>query len=237
MKRAIALAVVTVIFGAVVFLREWPVSLYMHFSPPEPETSLAERLAVVGRTQGDAVFLRIFKEEADLEVWLSDGEIFHLFQSYPICRWSGELGPKLQEGDHQAPEGFYTVVRDSLNPNSKYHLSFNLGFPNEFDRSLDRTGSFLMVHGGCVSVGCYAMTDPGIEEIYGLVEAALEQGQPAVQVHALPFRMSDDNVARYAESPWIGFWHNLKEGYDAFEETRRPPVVEAVDGVYFVSQG
>lgn len=186
---------------------------------------------------GDPVFIRIFKESSELEVWLRKTSGYALFKVYPICNYSGELGPKLKEGDRQSPEGFYFVGREQLNPNSSYHLSFNLGFPNTYERSLGRTGSFLMVHGNCVSIGCYAMTDAGIEEIYLIVEAALNAGQEQFQVQAFPFRMTEENVRRYPGSRWLDFWRNLKEGYDVFEATRVPPKVRAGDGVYEFSDG
>ena len=165
---------------------------------------LEARLERGGFAAGDAVFIRIFKEEAILELWLERSGRYERFETYPICRWSGELGPKLKEGDGQSPEGFYEVRLESLNPNSRYHLSFNLGFPNAFDRAHARTGSYLMVHGGCSSVGCYAMTNPGIDEIYRLTEAALQAGQDAVAVHIFPFRMTEERMARPGRAPAIG---------------------------------
>lgn len=134
------------------------------------------------------------------------GERYALFDSYPICAFSGGPGPKLAEGDGQSPEGFYEVGRRQLNPDSAYHLAFDLGFPNALDRMLGRTGSYLMVHGSCVSIGCYAMTDHGITEIYGLVAAALEAGQPGVPVHVFPFRMTPSAMAAAADSTWAAFW-------------------------------
>ena len=178
---------------------------------------------------GAPVFIRIFKQESELELWADGGNKYVLVKRYPICKWSGRLGPKLKEGDLQSPEGFYRVTPERLNPNSRFHLSFNVGFPNAYDKAHGRTGSFLMVHGNCVSIGCYAMTDPGIEEIYGLVEAALTAGQPSVQVHIFPFRLTGENLRAHEKSKWIGFWRNLKQGYDAFETRRRPPEI-IVDG-------
>ena len=173
---------------------------------------------------GAPVFIRIFKETAELEVWMKNvlGE-WVLFQNYPICYSSGMLGPKLKQGDLQSPEGFYTVAKSQMNPNSKYHLSFNLGFPNKFDKANGRTGSYLMVHGNCLSVGCYAMTDGKIEEIYTLAESAFNNGQESFQVHVFPFRMNDDNMMFYEKSKWIGFWKNLKQGYDYFEQHKEVP--------------
>ncbi|MCP5075784.1 MAG: murein L,D-transpeptidase, partial [Rhodobacteraceae bacterium] len=190
---------------------------------------LAERLEAKGLEHGAPVFIRIFKEERELEVWVKADSTFSLFHTYPICNYSGDLGPKLKEGDQQSPEGFYTVGLSALNPDSSYHLSFNLGFPNAFDRSHQRTGSYLMVHGNCLSIGCYAMTNTGIEEIYVLAEAALRQGQRQFQVHAFPFRMTAERLAQETGNRWIGFWENLREGYDLFEKTKVPPVV-ALDG-------
>lgn len=172
------------------------------------------------------LFIRIFKEESELEVWKQrDDGHFHHFKTYPICNWSGDLGPKLAQGDKQAPEGFYTIHNGLMNPNSGFHLAFNLGFPNAYDRANGRTGSFLMVHGKCKSAGCYAMTDALIEEIYALARETFEGGQPSFEVHAYPFRMTDANMTRHKGSKWYDFWKTLKEGHDHFETTRQPPPV------------
>jgi murein L,D-transpeptidase YafK len=164
------------------------------------------------------------KESSELEVWMRNAaRTWILLDIYPICRWSGALGPKLKEGDYQSPEGFYMVTRRAMNPNSSYHLSFNLGFPNAFDRNHGRSGSFLMVHGACASVGCYAMTDRLIEDIYGLVGAAQTAGQTEIPVHVFPFRMTEANLARHQSHPSKPFWINLKTGWDWFETNARPP--------------
>lgn len=175
---------------------------------------------------GDPVFIRIFKEENILELWMKPENTYTytLVKTYPICRWSGKLGPKFREGDHQAPEGFYSTNLQNLNPNSKYHLSFNMQFPNEFDRAHGRTGSFLMVHGDCVSEGCYAMTDPLIEEIYVLVERALMRGQAEVPIHIFPFRMTNDRLRQEFASSHYPFWWNIQQGYNYFEENKNPPL-------------
>ena len=196
------------------------------------ERSFEEQLNDKGFAMGDPVFMRIFKEEAVLEVWMQKGDAFGLFKTYPICNYSGNLGPKLREGDRQSPEGFYFVGKSALNPNSSYHLSFNLGFPDAYDHARDRTGSYLMVHGDCLSIGCYAMTDAGIEEIYGLGEAALNAGQSFFRVHAFPFRMTDARMAQAVEDRWYPFWRNLKQGYDAFEAGFVPPDVTVENGYY-----
>lgn len=194
--------------------------------PATPDlAALKQRLADKGLELGAPVFVRIFKKEARLEVWLKKDERFAYFAAYPICFYSGRLGPKLKQGDRQAPEGFYTVASHQLNPNSREHLAFNLGYPNPFDRAHGRTGDFLMVHGGCASIGCYAMTDPVIDEIWALVTAALRGGQGRFHVHALPFRMTDLNMLRYRSHKWATFWQDLKQGYDLFEATGLPPLV------------
>jgi murein L,D-transpeptidase YafK len=185
-----------------------------------------------GLQLGQNIFIRIFKETSELEVWIKGGNAFELFKTYEICNFSGKLGPKLKEGDYQSPEGFYFVTSKQLNPNSSYHLSFNLGFPNTYDRANARTGSYLMVHGNCVSIGCYAMRDAGIEEIYLLAEAALKNGQAFFRVHAFPFRMTPESMERHKGSEWLDFWQNLKTGYDFFEEHRVPPNVTVVENKY-----
>ena len=157
---------------------------------------------------------------------------FVRFATYPICLWSGRLGPKLKEGDSQAPEGFYTIASEQLNPNSRWHRAFNLGFPNVFDKSKGRYGSFIMVHGGCSSIGCYAMTDPVVDELWRFVTAALDAGQERVPVHVFPFRLTDGNLKSRKSSQWAGFWGDLKKGYDLFERTRLPPVVSLCNGRY-----
>ncbi|MGB3021489.1 MAG: murein L,D-transpeptidase family protein [Methyloceanibacter sp.] len=205
--------------------------------PGTPELAkLDERLNAEGLQLGAPVFLRIFKLESKLELWMEKDGRYRLFATYPICLWSGRLGPKLQEGDLQAPEGFYAVTKEQLNPNSRWHRSFNLGFPNDFDRSHGRTGSFLMVHGGCLSVGCYAMTDDVVDEIWRLVTAALDRGQPRFEVQVFPFRLTERNLAARTSDQWSPFWAELKRGYDAFERTHKPPAISVCDGRYVVAE-
>lgn len=206
--------------------------------PGTPDLArLDERLATHGAKLGMPVYVRIFKLESELELWVEkDGRFVH-FATYPICLWSGRLGPKLREGDRQAPEGFYTVAAEQLNPNSRMHRSFNLGFPNIFDQAHGRTGSFLMVHGGCASVGCYAVTDPAVDEIWRLVTAALDQGQARFPVHVFPFRMTDRNVRLRKGFRWEGFWADLKQGYDLFERSGMPPVASVCKGRYVLAAG
>jgi murein L,D-transpeptidase YafK len=182
------------------------------------------------------MFVRIFKEESELEVWKqrADGRFYH-YKTYPICSWSGALGPKIKQGDKQAPEGFYQIARTQMNPNSQFHLAFNLGYPNAFDKANKRSGDFLMVHGKCASAGCYAMTDALIEEIYALARESFIGGQDMIQVHAYPFRMTDANLARQKTSEWYPFWQTLKEGHDHFETTRTTPAVAVCSRKYVVN--
>lgn len=207
--------------------------------PPSEQPLTKESLMLLGKKGMETsapIYVRIFKEESELEVWKarSDGRFYH-FKTYPICSWSGELGPKLATGDRQAPEGFYTINPKQMKPDSGYYLAFNLGFPNAYDKSQGRTGQFVMIHGKCKSAGCYAMTDALVEEIYALARDALRGGQPNFQVHAFPFRMTDEKLARYKTHKWFSFWKTLKEGYDAFEVTRVPPNVVVCERKYVVN--
>jgi murein L,D-transpeptidase YafK len=179
------------------------------------------------------MLVRLFKQEAELEVWKQDASgRYELLKTYPICRWSGELGPKIKEGDRQAPEGFYPITPAQMNPNSQFYLSFNMGYPNAYDKAWGRTGSQLMVHGDCSSRGCYAMTDDQISEIYALARESFFGGQRAFQVQAYPFRMTAANFAKHRNNPNIPFWRMLKEGNDHFELTRQEPVVEVCEKRY-----
>jgi len=179
------------------------------------------------------ILMRLFKEESELEVWKQDTTgHFQILKVYPICRWSGDLGPKLHEGDRQAPEGFYAITPELMNPNSNYYLAINIGFPNRFDKANDRDGTFLMIHGDCWSSGCYAMTDEQIGEIYSLARDSFLGGQPSFQIQAYPFRLTPANLARHRTNPNMDFWKMLKIGNDHFEATRLEPKVDVCDRRY-----
>ena len=179
------------------------------------------------------ILVRVFKEESELEVWKQDTTgRYELLKVYPICRWSGDLGPKVKEGDRQAPEGFYQITPGLMNPNSNYYLAINIGFPNAYDRANGRTGNFLMIHGDCSSRGCYAMTDEEIGEIYSLAREAFLGGQKSFQIQAYPFRMTPANMARHRDNPNIAFWKMLKEGNDHFEVSHLEPKVDVCDRHY-----
>ncbi len=185
------------------------------------------------------ILVRVFKTESELEVWKQDRTgRYALLKTYPICKWSGDLGPKIKEGDRQAPEGFYDITPAQMNPNSQFYLAFNMGYPNAFDRAHDRTGAHLMVHGDCSSRGCYAMTDEQILEIFALGRESFFGGQKSFQVQAFPFRMTPANMAKHRNNPHLPFWRMIKEGYDHFEVTRLPPKVDVCGKRYvFNAQG
>ena len=199
------------------------------------KSRIVNDLAAKGFKLGQPVFMRIFKMSGELEVWMKKSSRYELFNTYTICNYSGYPGPKLYEGDWQSPEGFYTVSARQMNPNSLYHLSFNVGYPNAFDKARKRTGSAIMVHGGCSSRGCFAMGNKRIEELYLLAHSALSRGQESFSLHIFPFRMTPGNMRKFNSSPWIGFWKNLQQGYNAFEMTRQVPLITAEKGRYLVN--
>ena len=179
------------------------------------------------------ILVRVFKEEAELEVWKQDTTgRFQILKTYPICRWSGILGPKFWEGDRQTPEGFSRVTPEQMNPNSNYHLAINTGFPNSFDKANNRDGSLLMIHGDCRSSGCYAMTDEQISEIYSLARDSFQGGRQSFQIQAYPFRMTPANLARHRNNPNLAFWKMLKIGSDHFEATHLEPKVDVCNRLY-----
>ncbi|MGF7158437.1 murein L,D-transpeptidase YafK [Rhodoligotrophos appendicifer] len=195
-------------------------------------------LAAKGLKPGAAMYVRIFKQESEFEVWMANGSgTYTFFKTYNVCNWSGDLGPKVKEGDRQAPEGYYVVTPAQMNPKSAYHLSFNIGYPNAFDKANDRTGTALMVHGGCRSAGCYAMTDDAVSEIFALAREAFIAGQREFPISAYPFKMTADNMAFRKTNKWYPFWANLKQGYDFFEKHQYPPVVGVQDKKYVFFDG
>ncbi len=183
------------------------------------------------------VFIRIFKEERKLEIWQENTSgKYELYKTYDICTYSGGLGPKKKEGDKKTPEGFYSTEKSLLNPNSSYHLSFNIGYPNEYDKAHGYTGSLIMIHGDCVSIGCFAMTDPYIEEIYSIVEGALANGQKKIDIHVFPFKMTTKNMSKYNGSEYYDFWKELKPVYDYFEKNKMVPKVGVIDKKYVLEE-
>ncbi len=231
------LKLLSVLGVAFVLMIAGHIDAYAAKKPPLNKAwSVDSRLKSNGFKRGDPILIRIFKKEAELEIWVKRKGKYALFDIYPICAYSGDLGPKLEEGDLQAPEGFYEVSLKQLNPRSRYFLSFNLGFPNAYDKAHGRTGSYLMVHGDCESIGCYAMTDPGIKDIYHLVKSSLEAGQKSVSTHIFPFRMTKQAMSEVKGHKWESFWKNLKQGHDWFEKERIAPGVAVCGKKYVVGR-
>jgi murein L,D-transpeptidase YafK len=198
---------------------------------PIPAATLA-LMAQKGVTAASPVLFRAYKKESEIEVWKKGPSGYVFIKTFPICRWSGQLGPKRRSGDRQTPEGFYTVPRRQMNPNSHYYLSFDVGYPNAYDRAHGGTGSAVMVHGICSSMGCFAMTNGTVGEIYAIARDALKGGQAAFQFQSYPFRMTAENMARHRTDPNIAFWRELKAGSDRFEASREELQVSVVAGRY-----
>ena len=231
-RRAGLVAAAGLMLAGLAACSDYEGALPKHMRPLDSGTrALIERK---GMDQRSPILIRIFKEESTLEVWKLQRATgrYAFLKDYEVCAWSGVLGPKIAEGDRQAPEGFYTIRPAQMNPNSNYYLAFNMGYPNTFDRSLGRTGSELMVHGACSSRGCYSMTDEHIQEIYTLGRLAFQGGQREFQVHAFPFRMTPANLARHRNDPNMPFWLMLKEGYDHFDIVGEPPKVDVCENRY-----
>ncbi|BDV40925.1 L,D-transpeptidase family protein [Methylocystis bryophila] len=229
-KRAIALLSAALGAGALAGCEE--TGLANRGAAPIPAETLA-LMEEVGVSKDAPTLIRAYKKEAELEVWKKkpDGRYARL-KTYPMCRWSGQLGPKMREGDRQVPEGFYAIAPGQLNPNSSYYLSFNVGYPNAYDRAHGATGGTIMVHGACSSAGCFSMTDRQIAEIYAIVRTSLSNGQHAVQMQSYPFRMTAENLAKHRLDPHLAFWRQLKEGSDHFETTMQEPSVGVCGGRY-----
>ncbi|MGU3536740.1 L,D-transpeptidase family protein [Methylobacterium sp. A54F] len=221
---AASLLALSLTLGACQDGTSWGGSSTRHLTPVPAKT--LSLMQTKGMSQGDPILIRAYKKEAEMEVWKrgASGQ-YALLKTFPICRWSGQLGPKTKQGDRQAPEGFYTITPGQMNPNSSYYLSFDTGYPNAFDRANGRTGNYIMVHGTCSSAGCFAMTDESISEIYAIAREAFAGGQRAFQFQSYPFRMTATNLAKFRNDPNAPFWRNLKEGSDYFEALREEPRV------------
>lgn len=231
---------------------------------------LKAALAQAGLTLGSPIYLRVFKsngkegifstlasvprggtevwipnlKRAWVELWMQGQDRhYQLFKHYPVCTYTGDLGPKRTEADKQTPEGFYAIESRGMNPHSAYYRSMDIGYPNAYDRMQGATGSHIKIHGMCISGGCFTMGEPHsedhrqIEELYTVVRAAHANGQAQVPVHIFPFPMTADNMALYAHAPWIRFWSQLKPAYDLFARDRVPPEVQVINGEYVILPG
>ncbi len=231
-RRAAALASVAIAAGALSACQDGDGLRSGRAYKPIPAETLA-LMQEKGMNKHSPILFRAFKKEAELEIWkMRDNGEYALLKTYPMCRWSGQLGPKKREGDRQVPEGFYAITPQRMNPNSAYYLSFDVGYPNNYDRAHNRTGSAIMVHGACSSAGCFSMTDEQIAEIYAIAREAFGGGQPQIQMQSMPFRMNADNLAKHRFDPNMKFWREIKEGSDHFEITRREPRVAVCGGRY-----
>ena len=187
------------------------------------------------------LFIRVFKQEKILEVWAfsTADAVFKFVKSYPICRTSGNLGPKRREGDLQIPEGFYYI--DRFNPKSNFYLSLGINYPNQADKILGRKnelGGDIFIHGGCVTIGCIPITDAYIKEVYWLAVQAKSNGHAKIPVHIFPAKLDDRTMARLKntfpnDDTLINFWKNLKIGYNWFERSQKLPTISMNrDGTY-----
>ena len=197
-------------------------------------SAVLAKMEALDTTPSSPTVIRTYKKEAELEIWKmkSNGE-YALLKTYPMCRWSGQLGPKKREGDMQVPEGFYSIAPGQMNPNSHYYLAFNVGYPNAYDRAYGRTGGNVMVHGVCSSAGCFSMTDEQVADIYAIARDSFAGGQREIQLQSYPFHMTAENMAKFRLDPNIDFWKNLKDGSDHFEVTKNEPSV-LVCGKHYV---
>lgn len=220
-----------VLLGAAVLAGCQDSDIPKHMKPVS--TALTNTMHEQNMSETAPIFIRIFKESSELEIWKKQRSgKYALLKDYHVCKWSGALGPKKAEGDRQAPEGFYTVTPAQMNPKSQFYLSFNIGYPNTFDRAHERTGSHLMVHGACSSAGCYSMTNEHAGELFALARDSFRGGQREFQIQAFPFRMTAENLARHRNNENFEFWKMLKTGSDHFELTRTPPKVNVCDKRY-----
>ena len=224
------------VIGAMLIVAGCQDSSIDDFSPKanrELPANIIQKMNAKGMNKKSPVMFRLFKDEHVVEVWKqkTNGR-FDLIANYNICAWSGTLGPKVKQGDRQAPEGYYPIKPYLLNPSSKYFLAINTGFPNAYDRALGRTGSDLMIHGACSSSGCYSMTDDNVQEIFAFARDAFAGGQTEILLEALPFRMTPEKMGLYTKHKDFAFWQMLKEGYDYFELTRTPPKVDFCEKKY-----
>lgn len=209
------------------------------FSRTDPKRGLVNQTyetREAGAAPNAEVMIRIIKEDRILELWkVQKDATWQKIKTYNICTVSGGLGPKKKQGDRQAPEGFYSVAGSQLNPFSAEHLSINTGYPNVRDRFYRYTGSALMIHGGCSSAGCYAITDAAMEELYAAVRDAIRGGQKNVQLQIYPFVMSDWRMMLQSKDPNYAFWKELKQGWDWFEKNQKPIPVTVVNGSYKIN--
>ena len=199
------------------------------------ELPLTEQFAAKGLKLGSPIFLRVYKKTSKMELWVAQGPRYALFKTYRICRWSGGLGPKMYEGDRQSPEGLYHITAEDLIVNARWHRAMNINYPNRFDVVNGRGGSGILIHGKCGSVGCFAIEDANVEEVYTAVDAALRAGQASVPVLALPFSFAQHAPAVEDTLRLNEFWADLRRADLLFNRDHIPPSAWVCDGRYFFS--
>jgi len=198
---------------------------------------LQKALKINGFKEDQPIYIRLFKEPGLLEIWVRSGKQYKLFRQYAICAYSGGLGTKTRNGDGKCPEGFYSITPSQMNPVSNYHLAVNIGYPNTYEQQHNYTGTAIMIHGDCRSIGCYAMTDQSIEEIYTMIYEAFLHGQKSIDVGIFPFKLTNQNIDKYSNYPYVSAWQRLKPGFDMFEYGHVPPLVSVVNGNYRFTKG
>jgi murein L,D-transpeptidase YafK len=184
---------------------------------------------------GSPVFIRVYKQTSEMQLWVQQGSHYVLFKTYGICRWAGGLGPKFYEGDNQSPEGLYHITSSDLIVNPRWDRAMNINYPNNFDRANGRTGSSILIHGKCASIGCFAIQDANVEEVYAAVRAALHNGQARVPVLVLPFRFAEVAPSVNDTLKMDNFWIDLRRADLLFDRDRIPPAAWLCDGRYYFS--
>ncbi|MBL7780562.1 MAG: L,D-transpeptidase family protein [Saprospiraceae bacterium] len=227
MKNRVAICCICLVFNQLIYGQQTsePKEIIRDDAKNRLEKAVADMMGHVG----DSVFVRAFKSENQLELWLKTDSLYHLFRTYPICNWSGDYGPKRKQGDMQVPEGFYQIVR--FNPNSDYHLSLGINYPNASDLHFadpKKPGGAIYIHGSCGSHGCIPIGDTNIEEVYWLCWQAFQNGQKNIPVHIFPCRLTDEKLESLTNRYLLNrhFWENLQPGYQYFEKKKLVPVVE-----------
>lgn len=196
----------------------------------EKETYLTQKLKEKNLSFKDLnILLVAYKQEGELEIYAKSKteKNYQLFLTYKICSSSGELGAKNQQGDYQVPEGFYSI--NHFNPTSTYFLSLGISYPNQADKKRNAAypkrdlGGAIYLHGSCVTIGCIPITDTYIKEVYILAVQARANGQTKIPIYIFPFHFTPSNQQEFYSNHknLVGFWDNLKIGYEKFEKNKK----------------
>lgn len=192
------------------------------------------------------IYLIAYKKEKQLEIYVSNSTgKYTYFKTYQVCSQSGELGPKFMYGDNQTPEGFYSV--DRFNPSSNFLLSLGLNYPNKADKIRSKAknlGGDIFIHGSCVSIGCLAMTDKQIQEIYLLAVLAKNYGQKNIPVVIAPFKFDKITSQKFKKEKeyskfkqYFTLWGSIEKGINQFNKNNMPPQISIdKNGNYLIQQ-